>query len=164
MSLKWGFERRFRDAAGIVRDRGRGDRGDHFEEVIFAEAGREESIDVVIVETSAFFDHRFRQSRKRSELAVLRQTALADRLDIRRIDPLLERQRRMERDGPCARVGHSVGEQNGLDLRFRKAAAMDIPEKSDEAVTAIAATPASNVLVRIQLCKPESLSCESAFI
>jgi hypothetical protein len=30
MSLKWRFERRLRDAAGIVRDRGRGDRGDHF--------------------------------------------------------------------------------------------------------------------------------------
>jgi len=41
--LKRRFERRLGGAAGVVRDRRRGDRGDHFEEVIFAESGREES-------------------------------------------------------------------------------------------------------------------------
>src|ERR1700722_15694397 len=72
MSLKRRFERRLGDAAGVVRDRGRGDRGDHFQEMIFAETGREESIDVLLIETSAFFDHRFRQRRQRSELVILR--------------------------------------------------------------------------------------------
>lgn len=40
----------------------------------------------------------------------------------------------MERDGPCGRVGHRVGEQNSLDLPFPKAAAVHIPEQIDEAV------------------------------
>ena len=49
MSLKRRFERRLGDAAGVVRDRGRGDRGDHFAEVIFTETGCEELIDVLLI-------------------------------------------------------------------------------------------------------------------
>jgi hypothetical protein len=134
MGLKLRLERSLRDAAGVVRDRGRGDDGDDLERMIFAEAGRDEPIDILIVETPAFFDHRFCQSRQRSELTILRQTALADGLDIRRIDPLLERQSGMERDGPSARIGHRVGEQNGLDLRFRETAAVRVSEQTDEAL------------------------------
>src|SRR5271166_183255 len=57
--------------------------------MVFTEAGRDEPIDILIVETPAFFDHRSCQSRQRSELTILRQTALADGLDIRRIEPSL---------------------------------------------------------------------------
>src|SRR5271165_607896 len=102
--------------------------------MVFTEAGRNEPIDILIVETPAFFDHCFCQSRQRSELTILRQTALADGLDIRRIDPLVERQSRMERDRPSAGVDHRVGEQNGLDLRFGEAAAVHLLEQTDEAV------------------------------
>ena len=87
MSLKRRLKRRLRDAAGVVRDRRRGDRGDHFEEVIFAKTGREESFDVLIVEAPALFDHRFGQSRQRGELAVLWRTTLTNGLHIRRVDP-----------------------------------------------------------------------------
>jgi hypothetical protein len=76
LSLKRRLERRVRDAAGVVRDRRRGDRGNYFEEVIFAETGREESFDVLMVEPPALFDHRFRQSRQRGEFAVLWQTTV----------------------------------------------------------------------------------------
>src|SRR5271154_585168 len=102
MRLKRRLERGFRNAAGVVRDRGRGDRGDHLESVIFAEAGCDELIEVLIIETPALLDHRLRQSRQRSEFAISRQTTLTYGLDISQIDPLLERQGRMERDGPCA--------------------------------------------------------------
>jgi hypothetical protein len=43
MFLERRIERWLGDAAGVVRDRRRGDRGDHFEEVVLAEPGREES-------------------------------------------------------------------------------------------------------------------------
>ena len=68
--------------------------------MILAEAGRDESIDILIVQTPTLFDHRSGQSRQRGELAVLGQTALANGPDVRWIDPFLERQSRMERDGP----------------------------------------------------------------
>src|SRR5208282_4728881 len=100
--------------------------------MIFAETGCHESIDVLIVEATALFDQCFCQSRQRGEFAVLGQTTLTNGLHIRWIEPFLERQSRMERDGPRARVGDRVGEQNGLDLRFREAAAMHIPEQTDE--------------------------------
>ena len=106
--LKPGFERRLGDAAGVVRDRRRGDRGDHFEEVIFAEPRREESIDVLVGEASTLFDHRLRQARQRGEFAVLRQTTLTDGPDIRGIDAFLESQSRMERYGPCAAVSRTI--------------------------------------------------------
>ena len=35
---------------------------------------------------------------------------------------------------PSARIGHRVGEQNGLDLRFRETAAVHVSEQTDEAV------------------------------
>ena len=57
---------------------------------------------------------------------------LTDGLDIRRIDPFLESQSRMERDGPCAAVGRRVGEQHYLDLCFREAAAMHVSEETDK--------------------------------
>jgi hypothetical protein len=116
MSLKRHLKRRLRDAAGVVRDRRRGDRGDYFEEVIFAETSRQESFDVLIAEEPAFLDHRFRQSRQRGKFAVLWQTTVTNSLHIRHIDPLLKRKRRMEGDGPCAGIGHRVGEQHDLDL------------------------------------------------
>src|SRR5215831_12953623 len=128
VSLKRRLERSLRDAAGVVRDRGGGDDSNDLQGMIFTEAGGDESIDVLIVETSTLFDYRFCQSRQRSKLGFLRQATLADGLDIRRIDPLFKRQRCVECDGPGARVGSRVGEQNGLDLRFREAAAMHIPE------------------------------------
>jgi hypothetical protein len=53
--LKRCFEGRLGDAAAVVRDRRRGDRGDHFEEMIFAEPGRKESIDVFVAETPTLF-------------------------------------------------------------------------------------------------------------
>ena len=78
--------------------------GDHFEEVIFAGPGSEESIDALVVETSTLFDHRLCQARQRGEFAVLRQTILMDGLDIRRIDSFLESQSRMKRPRPtCCR-------------------------------------------------------------
>jgi hypothetical protein len=134
MFLKRRIERWLGDAAGVVRDRRRGDRRDHFEEVILAKPDREGSIDVLVVETSPLFDHRLRQARQRGEFAVLRQTTIADGLDIRRIDAFLESESRMERYGSGAAVGHRVGEQHDLDLRFREAAAMHLPEQTDEAV------------------------------
>jgi transcriptional regulator GlxA family with amidase domain len=69
------FEWRLGDAAGMVRDRRRGHCGDHFQQVIPAEPGREEAIDLLVVEMSALFDHRPGQARQRGELAVLRQAA-----------------------------------------------------------------------------------------
>ena len=66
-------------------------RGDYFEEVIFAETGRKESLDVLIIQPPALLDHRFRQSRQRSEFTVLRQTTLTNGLDIRRSDTLRAR-------------------------------------------------------------------------
>jgi len=134
MVLKRLFERRSGNTGGVVRDRRRGDRGDHLEEVILAESRCEESFDVLIAEMSARFDHRLRQARQCGELAVLRQTTITDGLDIRRIDAFLESQSRMERDGPWAVVGHCIGKQDGLDLRFREAATMYVPEQADEAV------------------------------
>ena len=101
--LKRRVERRPGDVAGVVRDRRCGDCGDHFEEVIFAKTSREESFDVLIVEAPALFDHRFCHSRQRGESAVLWRTTVTNGLHIRRIDPLLERQRRMEGDGPLCR-------------------------------------------------------------
>src|SRR5579871_4537984 len=74
MRLKRGLERRLGDAAGVVRDRRRGDRGNHLEKMILAEAGGEEAIDVSIVEAAALLDHGFRQSRQRGVFAVLGQT------------------------------------------------------------------------------------------
>jgi hypothetical protein len=44
--LKLRLERSLRDAAGVVRDRGRGDEGNDLERMIFAEAGRDEPIDI----------------------------------------------------------------------------------------------------------------------
>src|SRR6516164_501132 len=72
VSLKWRLERRLGDTAGVVRDRGRGNDGNDLQGVVFAETGRDESIDVLVVETSTFFDHCLRQSRQRSKLSVLR--------------------------------------------------------------------------------------------
>jgi hypothetical protein len=118
-------ERRLGDAAGVVRDRGRRDCRDHLKKMVLAEAGREESIDVLVVETSALFDHRLRQSRQRCEFAVLRRTILTNGL--RSIDAFLERQRRMKRDGAGACIDHRIGEQNDLDRRFRKAAVVRLP-------------------------------------
>ena len=97
MSLERGLERRFRDAACIVRDRRGGDDGDDLEGMILAETGCDESIDVLIVETTAPFDQCFSQSRQRGELAVLRQTTLTNGVDILWIETLLERQSRVER-------------------------------------------------------------------
>jgi hypothetical protein len=102
--------------------------------VVLAEPGREESIDVLIAEMSALFDHCLRQAGQRRELAVLRSTTITDGLDIRWIDAFLESESRMERHGPWAVVGHRIGEEDGLDLRFREAATMDVPEQTDEAV------------------------------
>src|SRR5262249_34983146 len=90
MGLKRRVERRLGDAAGVVRDRGRGACGDPLKEMVLAEARREESIDVLVVETSALFDHRLRQSRQRCEFAVLRRTTFTNGLHIRRINALLE--------------------------------------------------------------------------
>src|SRR5581483_9153508 len=58
MSLKRRLERRLGDAACVIRDRRGGDRSDHFQELIFAESGHEESVDVLVAEMSALFDHR----------------------------------------------------------------------------------------------------------
>ena len=55
MSLERRLERRFRDAAGIVRDRRGGDDGDDLEGMILAETGCDELIDVLIVETTRAF-------------------------------------------------------------------------------------------------------------
>jgi hypothetical protein len=93
--------------------------GNDLQGMILTETGRNESIDVLVVEASALFDHRLCQSRQRGKLDVLRQSALADGLPILRVE---------EGDGPRARVGDRVGEQRGLDLRFRDAAAAHIPE------------------------------------
>src|ERR1700677_1261550 len=100
MSLKRRVERGLRDAAGVVRDRGRGDDGDDLQGMIIAETCCDKSIDILIVETPPLFDHRPGQRRQRRELAVFRQTALTNGLDIRWVDPLLERQSCMERDRP----------------------------------------------------------------
>ena len=82
--------------------------------MILAETGCDELIDVLIVETAAPFDQCFSQSRQRGELAVLRQTTLTNGIDILGIETLLERQSRVERDRLAARVGHRIGEQQGL--------------------------------------------------
>src|SRR5215831_7834446 len=100
MGLKRRVEKRLGYAAGVVRDRGRRDCRDHLKEMVLAEAGREESTDVLVVETSALFDHRLRQSGQRCEFAVLRRTTFANGLHIRRIDAFFERKRRMKCDGP----------------------------------------------------------------
>jgi hypothetical protein len=61
-----------------------------------ATTGHEEAIDVLIIETSAPFDHRFCQGRQSGKRFVFRQTTLADGPNVRFIDPILERQSRME--------------------------------------------------------------------
>jgi hypothetical protein len=57
--LEGRLERYPRHASGIVRDRRRGDDGDDLESEILAEAGGDESVDVLIVETTALFDQGF---------------------------------------------------------------------------------------------------------
>ena len=183
MSLKRRFERRLRDAAGIVRDRGRGDAAITSRSVIFAETGRDESIDILIVEAPTLLDHRSRQRRQRGEFAVLRQTALTNGLDIRRIDAFLQRQRGMERDRPAhalvtASVSRTICTCASVKLppctfpNSRQGCRSE-PEKSPwrrqcsgsyQTPTAIAAAPASNLRGRIPMCEPEILSCDSAFI
>jgi hypothetical protein len=54
MGLKRHVERRFGDAAGVVRDRGRRDCRDHLKEMVLAEAGREESINVLVARRPRF--------------------------------------------------------------------------------------------------------------
>ena len=61
--------------------------------MILAEAGRDESVDVLIVKTPTFFDHRSCQNRQRGEFVVLRQTTLTNGLNIRRIEPFLKGQK-----------------------------------------------------------------------
>ena len=107
---------------------------DDLEGMILAKTGRDESIEVLIIKAPTLFDHRSCQPRQRGEFAVPGQTTLTNGLYICWIDPFLERQSRMERDCPGARVGDRVGEQNDLDLRFREAAAMHIAEQTYEAV------------------------------
>ena len=102
--------------------------------MIFTETRGNESSDVLIVETTALFDQCLRQSRQRGELAVLRRATLANGLNVRRLEPLLERQRSVECDRRGANVGYRVGEQQRLDLRFGKAAAVDVLEQADKAV------------------------------
>jgi len=59
VNLKRRFERSLREAAGVVRDRGRSDRSNHLKGMIFAETRCEETIDVFIIKTPALFDHGF---------------------------------------------------------------------------------------------------------
>jgi hypothetical protein len=91
------LERRFCYAASVVRNRGRGNDSDDFERKVFAETGRDKSIDILIVETTALFDQCFCQSRQRGELAVLRQTTLTNGLNVLWFEPFLERQSCVER-------------------------------------------------------------------
>jgi hypothetical protein len=98
-SWKGTLQRRVRDTAGIVRDgRGRDD-GDRLEQQILAKPGRQEPLDVLLIEPPALFDERPRQSGECAKLAVRRRAASAHRLDIRRIDTSLQAERGMERDG-----------------------------------------------------------------
>src|SRR6516165_4859856 len=57
VSLKGRLERRLGDTAGVVRDRGRGNDGNDLERMVFAETSRNESVDLLVIETSTFFDH-----------------------------------------------------------------------------------------------------------
>src|SRR6516164_7828241 len=61
-----------RDAGGVVRNRRGGDDRNDLERMIFAETRRDESIDILIVETSALFDHRFCDGRERGKFGVFR--------------------------------------------------------------------------------------------
>ncbi len=134
MSLERCLERRFCDAASVVRNRGRGNDSDDFERKVFADTGRDKSIDILIVETAALFDQCFCQSRQGGELAVLRQATLTNGLNVLWFEPFLERQNCVERDRPGACVGHRIGKQQDLDLCFRETAAVDSLEQADEAV------------------------------
>jgi hypothetical protein len=77
--------RRLGDVAGLVRDRRRGDGGDDLEEVIPAEAGREETMGVLVAETPALFDHRLRQAGKRGEMEAARRPVSETRTPAKRI-------------------------------------------------------------------------------
>jgi hypothetical protein len=79
LSLKRRLKRGAGDAAGVVRYRRGSDDGNDLERVILAVTGREESIDVLVIEKPALFDHGLCQGRQRSELGILRQPALTER-------------------------------------------------------------------------------------
>src|ERR1700691_5261426 len=105
MALERRLERYSGNTSGIVRDRRRGDNGDDLEREILAEAGGDELIDIAVVESTALLDQGFRQQRQRGVLAVLRQTAHANGLDVRGIKARLEAQRGVECNRPRAFVG-----------------------------------------------------------
>src|SRR5262249_26112640 len=56
--LKGCFERSLGDAAGVIRDCGRGDDGNDFQGMILAKTRRDKLLNILITETSALFDHR----------------------------------------------------------------------------------------------------------
>jgi hypothetical protein len=100
----------------------------------FAQADRKETLNVRIVKPSALFDQRPRHCRESAKLGIRRGPAGAHRGDIRGINACLKRESGMERDCPGAGIGHSVGEQNRLNLRLGKAPAVNLVEDADKAL------------------------------
>ena len=134
MCLQGRLQRWVRDTAGVVRDRRGGDNGDHLEQQVLAKASRQKALDVLFVEASALFDQSPRQCRESAELLVRRRAASTHRLDIQGIETRLQSESAVERDRPGAGVGHSVGEQNCLDLRFGKVPTVNLIEDADKAL------------------------------
>jgi len=63
-----------------------------------------------------------------------RETPLANGLNVRHGDALLQRQGRVERYGPRAAVRHGVREEQRLDLRFREATRVNLEKQGHESV------------------------------
>jgi hypothetical protein len=82
---------------------------------------------------AALLDERTGEHGQGGDPGVLRDALLADRLDVLRGDPFLQRQRRVERHRPGAGVCDGAGEQEHLLLRTAERATVEIPEGADEA-------------------------------
>ena len=101
---------------------------------ILAKAGREEALDLLIIEPTALFDQCTRQCGESAKLLVRRRAASTYRIDIRGIETCLQSESGVERDRPGAGVGHGIGKEHRLNLRFRKAAAVNLVEYADKAL------------------------------
>ena len=133
MGLERRLERYSGNASGIVRDRRRGDDGDDLEREILAETGGDELIDIAVVEVTALLS-RFSPAATARRACRPSANGAREWAHVGGIQARLEAQRRVECNRPRAFVGHRIGKQHSLDLRFGETAAVDIAEQTNQAV------------------------------